>query len=57
MSITRGTSRPAAATARALAAIAIPFGPAPITANVGMTARITSLQAIGARGNLQQLAT
>src|SRR6266436_1559343 len=42
MSTTRGELRPAAATALALAAIAMPFGPAPTTANVDMPARITS---------------
>src|SRR5258707_1449371 len=40
MSTTRGAGRPAAVSARALAAIAIPFGPAPMTASVGMIARI-----------------
>src|SRR5438034_11802393 len=40
MSTTRGAGRPAAVSARALAAIAIPFGPAPMTASVGMVARI-----------------
>jgi Tetracyclin repressor-like, C-terminal domain len=35
-STTCGASRPVTGTARALAAIAIPFGPAPTTANVGM---------------------
>ena len=35
-STTRGASSPAAASARALAAIAIPFGPAPTTANTSM---------------------
>jgi len=40
MSTTRGAGRPAAVSARALAAIAIPFGPAPMTASVDMIARI-----------------
>ena len=42
ISTTRGAASPAAARARALAAIAIPFGPAPTTANVGMTVSIAS---------------
>src|SRR5215831_2188997 len=41
-STTRGAASPAAVRARALAATAIPFGPAPITANVAMIARIAS---------------
>ena len=36
MSTTLGAPSPAASSARALDAIAIPFGPAPTTANVGM---------------------
>src|SRR5215470_18191234 len=55
-STTRGASRPAAASARALAAIAIPFGPAPITANVGMTARITALPAAAMCGTNRPVA-
>src|SRR4029453_14501826 len=39
---TRGASRPASERARALAAIAMPFGPAPMTANVRTGPRIVS---------------
>src|SRR5579863_5572823 len=45
MSTTLGAPSPAVSRARALAAIAIPLGPAPSTASVGMIARITSPRA------------
>src|SRR6476659_4739583 len=51
MSTTRGAGRPAAVSARALAAIAIPFGPAPMTANVGMIVRIASRRTPVPRGS------